>query len=141
LEFWQAFDSDSLVFHNATYRVLVITLGPTEESPTRASKLSIGAVDVVMSSQAWSDFEVPGAPYFAVVDPSTRQVIGEGSAADMHALSTFLGDAAGDRRWDQSKMRDRTDADRERIVDAELKSAGLHPDDPRLYHDPGDRGR
>ena len=138
-EFWQAFDSDSMVFHNARYRVLVVTLGPSEESPTRAGKLSKGDVDVVMSSETWSSFEVPGAPYFAVVDSGTREVIGEGSAADMSALATFLGDAAGDRRWDQSNMRDRTDADRERVIDEELKRAGLHPGDPRLHHDPVDR--
>jgi hypothetical protein len=134
-EFWQAFDSDSMVFHNARYRVLVVTLGPSEESPTRANKLSMGDVDVVMSSEAWASFEVPGAPYFAVVESGTRQVIGEGSAADMSALATFLGDAAGDRRWDQSNLKDRTDADRERIIDEELNRAGLHPGDPRLYHD------
>ncbi|MGF1617325.1 MAG: hypothetical protein ACFCU2_05890, partial [Acidimicrobiia bacterium] len=69
------------------------------------------------------------------VDTETQQVIGEGTAVDMSALSTFLSDAAGDRRWDQSNLSDRTDADRERIIDDELRRAGLHPGDPRLYHD------
>lgn len=134
-EFWGAFESDSMVFHNARYRVLVVTLGPSEESPTRAINLSRADVDVVMSSEAWKAFEVPGAPYFAVVDTDTQQVIGEGTAVDMSSLSTFLSDAAGDRRWDQSNLSDRTDADRERIIDDELRRAGLHPGDPRLYHD------
>jgi hypothetical protein len=134
-EFWGAFESDSMVFHNARYRVLVVTLGPSEESPTRAANLSRTGVDVVMSSEAWEAFEVPGAPYFAVVDTESQQVIGEGTAVDMAALSTFLSDAAGDRRWDQSNLSDQTDADRERIIDDELRRAGLHPGDPRLYHD------
>lgn len=134
-EFWNALDSDSMVFHEARYRVLVVTLGPSEESPTRALKLSGAGVDVVMSSKAWEAFDVPGAPYFAVVDTVSQEVIGEGTAVDMSSLTTFLRDAAGDRRWDQSKMRDRTDSDRERIIDDELRRAGLHPGDPRLHHD------
>ncbi|REK18405.1 MAG: hypothetical protein DWQ40_08555 [Actinobacteria bacterium] len=137
-EFWESFDDDSMMLHEARYRVLVVTLGASEESPTRAANLSRGSVDVVMSSEAWADFEVPGAPYFAVVDPQSREVIGEGSAADMRALLTFLGDAAGDRRWDARRISDRTDADRERMIDDELKRAGIYPDDPRLYHEPGE---
>lgn len=135
-EFWDAIAADEMMLHNARYRVLVVTLGPDEESPTRAIKLKRGTVDVVMSSDAWARFEVPGAPYFAVVDPTSGQVIGEGSAANMAALTTFLGDAAGDQRWDREARSDRTDRDREEIVDAELRRAGLLPGDPRLYHPP-----
>ncbi len=135
-EFWEAIDSDEMMIHNARYRVLVVTLGPDEESPTRAMKLSRGDVDVIMSSDAWSRFEVPGAPYFVVVNPADGRIIGEGTAANMSALSTFLGDAAGDLRWDASRGSDRTDADREKMVDDELRRAGLLPGDPRLYHDP-----
>lgn len=133
-EFWGAFDSDQIMFHEARYRVVAVTLGPDEESPTRALNLMKGDIDVVMSSEAWLQFRVPGAPYFAVVDPREAAVIGEGTAADMKALNTFLADAAGDRRWDQSRSVDRTDADREKMVDEELKRAGLHPGDPRLHH-------
>lgn len=135
-EFWEAFDSDAMMLHNARYRVVVVTLGPDEESPTRAMKMKRGDVVVVMSSDAWARFEVPGAPYFAVVDPTSGQVVGEGSAANMTALTTFLGDAAGDQRWDRETRSDRTDRDREEIVDAELRRAGLLPGDPRLYHEP-----
>lgn len=133
-EFWNAFDTDELKIHAARYRVVTVTLGPNEESPTRAKSLMKGDAEVVMSSEAWTQFEVPGAPYFAVVDPTQGSIIGEGTAGDMNALSTFLSDASGDRRWDKERTRDRTDADREQTVDEELKRAGLYPGDPRLHH-------
>ena len=36
-------------------------------------------VDLVMSSTAWADYEVPGSPYVVVVDGHTGRVKGEGS--------------------------------------------------------------
>ena len=138
-EFWDGLDSDSMVLHNARYRVVPVTLGPDEESPSRAQKLANPGVEVLMSSDAWAAFDVPGAPYFAVVDPEAGTVIGEGSASSMDSLVTFLGDAAGDRRWDREhklNAPDRTDADREKMIDEELKRAGLYPGDPRLHHHP-----
>jgi hypothetical protein len=128
-------------FHEARYRVVAVTLGPDEESPTRATSLMKSDVDVVMSSETWSQFKVPGAPYFVVVDPLDNAIVGEGTAPDMRALNTFLSDAAGERRWDREKRADRTDADREKMVDDELRRAGLHPGDSRLHHgEPTDRG-
>lgn len=136
-EFWETIDSEELRFHGTKYRAAVVTLGPNEESPTRAASLRSGTADVVMSSEAWALFEVPGAPYFALYDPTTSSVIGEGSATDMMALNTFLSDAAGDRTWDQARGTDRSDSDREKMIDEELRRAGITPGDPRLHHDPG----
>lgn len=132
--FWEAFDSDSMVLHGGRYRLIVVTLGPSEESPTRASNLARSGIDVVMSSDAWQAFEVPGAPYFAVIDPVSRIVVGEGSAADMPALTTFLGDAAGDRRWDSQNTVHGGREEREGRIDHELRNSGIHPGDPRLHH-------
>ena len=138
--FWEAIDHTHLYLGDIRYRVIVVTLGPSEESPTRAQSLVSGGADVVMSSSAWESFNVPGAPYFTLVDPGSGEIIGEGSAATMSALETFLRDASGDRTWDRarnSRIVDRTDADRERMIDEELRRAGILPGDPSLFP-PGD---
>jgi hypothetical protein len=134
--FWEGLDQATMEFGGNPHRLVVATLGPEEESPTRAGSLSRGDVAVVMSSQAWADYGVPGAPYFAVVEPG-KGIIGEGSADNFEALATFLGDAANDRRWDQTG-RDEFGADRASRIDRELREAGIEPGDPRLHHQPGD---
>lgn len=136
--FWEGFDAPVSVIGRTRFRVAVVTLGPDEESPTRAAGLRRGSVDVLMSSQAWDDYSVPGAPYFVLVAPDGGGVVGEGTASTFAALEEFLTDAGNDRDWDRSRLRDRTDADREKMVDRDLRSAGLEPNDPRLYHEPGD---
>lgn len=132
--FWEDLDRSHLDFGGVRHRVVTVTLSPDEESPTRAESLASDGVDVIMSSQAWSAFQVPGAPYFALVDPAEGRLIGEGSAVDMSSLTSFLSDAAGDRRWDEGQVgTDRTDADRERMIDEELRRAGIHPGHPSLH--------
>jgi len=132
--FWEWFTSPTVEVEGQTYRVIVATLGADEESPTRALSLKQGTVDVVMSSSSWQDYEVPGAPYFALIDPVEKVVVGEGTAPTVEALQGFLRDSTGDRAWDRSRrVVDRTDQDRERMVDEELKRAGIYPGDPSLY--------
>ncbi len=134
--FWESFDRSHVTFGDRRYRVVVVTLGEGEESPTRANGLRKGSAEVVMSSDAWSQYEVPGAPYFVLIDPSQSAVIGEGTSSTVDALKGFLADSAGDLEWDQTRasLPDRTDQDREAMIDEELRRAGLEPGDPRLYH-------
>lgn len=134
--FWERFTSSTVELPSGIYRVILVTLSPDEESPTRATNLRRGSADAIMSSKAWQDFGVPGAPYFVLVNGG--QLLGEGTAATVDALTQFLDDASGDLSWDKRRFSDRTDRDREEIVDRELKEAGIEPGDPRLYHSPGD---
>lgn len=139
--FWETFDATWIDIESKRYRVVIVTLGADEESPTRAGKLRTGGADVVMSSDAWNAYEVPGAPYFVLVDAAKGRVFGEGTSATVDALRGFLRDASNDLEWDQSQRGpDTTDADRERMIDDELRRAGLEPGDPRLYHKPADEG-
>jgi hypothetical protein len=115
--------------------VLVVTLGESEESPTRAQSMSKPGVDVVMSSSGWADFEVPGAPYFALIEPETHRVIGEGSAMTFESLEEFLSDATNDQQWDLQTSGQPSEEDR---IDADLRRAGILPGDPRLYPKRGD---
>lgn len=132
--FWEGLDRPQMEIAGSRYRVLLVTLGAEEESPTRAGSLAKGDVEVVMSSQAWTDYQVPGAPYFVLIDPDDGAVVGEGSASTFEALTTFLSDAAGDRHWDAERsFADGTDSDRERMIDEELRRAGIHPGHPSLH--------
>lgn len=136
--FWESLDAPVRVFGGYRYRVIIATRSEAEESPTRTQALIRGAANVVMSSQAWDDYEVPGAPYFVLADHEVG-VIGEGSASSFEALEEFLLDSANDLRWDQAVGKDsrRIDSEENRI-DRELRAAGLAPDDPRLYPVKGD---
>ncbi|HWB88136.1 MAG TPA: hypothetical protein VG872_02895 [Acidimicrobiia bacterium] len=133
--FWEGLQSSLMHFGGHRHRVVVVTLGESEESPTRAQSLAKPGVDVVMSSSAWSEFEVPGAPYFVLIEPGTHQVIGEGSAMTFESLEEFLSDATNDQTWDLQTAGLR---DEESRIDAELRAAGILPGDPRLYHQKGD---
>jgi hypothetical protein len=48
--FWEGLESSSMHFGGHRHRVVVVTMGESEESPTRAMSLARPGVDVVMSS-------------------------------------------------------------------------------------------
>jgi hypothetical protein len=77
-----------------------------------------------MSSHAWSDYEVPGSPYFVLIDGDVR---GEGVATTWDALASLITDAIEDQRADTGGSA------RARHVDEVLAAAGIGPDDPSLY--------
>jgi hypothetical protein len=87
-----------------------------------------------MSSQAWTDYEVPGSPHFVYVDGATATVIGEGTAVSFAQLSSMLERAAEDRRLAFARTARAQDAPAD--VDVELTAAGVVAGDPRLYADP-----
>ena len=106
--------------------VVVVTKGPNEESVDELRRLAPASVPVpvLMSTQAWRDYGVTGAPYFVLVDGPTGRVVGEGVAARWGQVRALLGQA-------------RTDAERETRADEELLAAGIRPGDPRLHPQPG----
>lgn len=134
--FWEGLQSSLMHFGGHRHRVVIVTLGESEESPTRAQSLAKPEADVVMSSTTWSEFEVPGAPYFVLLEPDTGRVIGEGSAMTFESLQEFLSDATNDQQWDLQTSR-RVVSEESRI-DADLRRAGILPGDPRLYPEKGD---
>ena len=134
--FWEGLQSSLMHFGGHRHRVVIVTLGETEESPTRAQSMAKPEVDVVMSSTAWSEFEVPGAPYFVLLEAETARIIGEGSAMTFESLQEFLTDATNDQQWDlQTPPGVMSEEDR---IDADLRRAGIVPGDSRLYPNKGD---
>ena len=112
-------------------RLLVVAHDEVDESLSLLRELCPPGVDLVMSGQAWSDYEVPGSPYVVVVDGPTGRVKGEGSGTSFSQLSSLVAQAAGDASTRLRKPP--RDTEREADVDRELMRAGIMPGDPRLY--------
>jgi hypothetical protein len=123
-------DLDGVALPDRT-RVVVVTVGPGEESPAHVRRVAPRSVPVVMSSEAWQDYRVPGAPYFILVDGPARSIRGEGSAGSWAEVASLLCDATGDggRRGSDGPAR-------EARIDRELAAAGILPGDPRLHQQP-----
>lgn len=71
----------------AGIRTVVVTKDPAVENVQRAADLArSGSLPVVMSSEAWDDYEVPGSPYFLLVDGTPASVVAEGEASTWEAV-------------------------------------------------------
>ena len=110
----------------AHMRVVAVTKDPGEESESVIRGLSSGQT-VVMSTQAWFDYEVPGSPYFVHVNATTGRVVGEGTASTWEQVMSLVSRAAADA------TRSRAGARGEDRIDQELTAAGILPGDPSLY--------
>jgi hypothetical protein len=135
--FWDAFADPGLDLPPAT-RLVVVTKGIDEESPSKVGRLAPQGVPLVMSSEAWADYDVPGSPYFVLVDGPTGRVRGEGTGLDWPQVRNLLGQAGDDADHldglAASRVRKPTsDATREQRVDQELLDAGIAPGDPSLH--------
>jgi hypothetical protein len=165
-EFWRAFrDGEADVLPGRSTRLVVVTKGPEHESPGAVAELAAPGADVVMSTEAWLDYDVPVAPYFVLVDGPSAAVIGEGAAASWAQVAGLLKQAADDEvalgnpgtgevapggAIDLDRFSGRTDpsgidlrpaggagtAERLDVADAALRAAGVQPGDPSLYADP-----
>ena len=96
-------------------RTVIVTRGADREQPAKLRRLAPDAVPVVMSSQAWEDYGVPGTPYFVLVEDGA--IRGEGVATTWSALASLLGDAVEDQRG----------------LDERLAAAGIGPEHPSLF--------
>lgn len=105
-------------------RLIVVAKDPAEESPRRLAAIS-GRVHVVMSSRAWSDYDVPGSPYFAHVDGATGRVVGGGSAPTWERVASLLAEALEDASG--------RSADTPARVTEALRAAGVEAGDPSLH--------
>jgi hypothetical protein len=133
--FWSAFaERGALALPGA--RAVIVTKDESEESGSKIRDLAPRGVPVVMSSQAWADYGVPGAPYFVYVDGASGQVTGEGTASGWDQLASLLRQAADDGVLGTNRAA-RTDAEREARADRELLAAGYQPGDARLHPEPG----
>src|ERR671921_2914929 len=128
-------------------RLVVVAKGPQEESSSRLSELAGPGLEVVQSSAAWTDYGVPGSPYFVYVEDGV--ITGEGSSTTWTQVRDLMGqsvDDTADARLRAGRPADvpsppgplnaMTDyADLAR-ADRELIGAGIHPGHASLYETP-----
>lgn len=127
--FWEELRSPQLP---AGTRLVIVTKGDDAESPVAISQLAPPGVTVVMSSDAWVDYEVPGSPYVIDVDGRSGRVRGEGTGPSWQQVARMLLQGIGDVE-SQRSSKATADAQRERQADAVLLAAGIKPGDPTLY--------
>jgi hypothetical protein len=124
-------------------RLVVVAKDASYESPTKLRELAPADVPVVLSSDAWDDYEVPGSPYFVFVDGGGR-IAGEGMAQSwgqvVSLLTDALAEAAEAERFEPTapagvvELRPaRRFGDRLDRVDAELARGGIQDGHPSLY--------
>ena len=113
-------------------RLVIVTKGPDAESPVAIADVAPPDVTVVMSSDAWTQYEVPGSPYVIHVDGESGRVRGEGTGPNWEQVRRMLVLGAGDLDAQRSNKA-AADAQREREADDILVAAGIQPGDPSLY--------
>jgi hypothetical protein len=137
--FWKAFKQSEQLGLPVDTRLVVVTKGPEMEIPWEVAAQASSAVAVVMSTEAWGDYEVPGSPFFVLVDGASGRRIGEGVANRFDQVVELVRRAAVDARELSVGSRSRAHAEgldgpeRELANDRELMAAGIFPGDPSLY--------
>ncbi|NND01664.1 MAG: hypothetical protein HKN91_02655 [Acidimicrobiia bacterium] len=129
-QFWPRFRDETSLESLGSVRLVIVTKGTEDEMPGAVDRLAPEGISLAMSSQAWLDYQVPGSPYFVMVDGTTGLVTGEGSAGDWDKLLDLMGIAEGDTPL---AGHSHSDQDRAERVDEELADAGILPGDPQLY--------
>lgn len=111
--FWETLGDHALP---AGLQPMIVTRGPDREQRSKLRSIAPAAVPVVMSSEAWEHYGVPGSPYFVMVEGG--EIRGEGVATTWDALSSLVGDAVEEQLG----------------IDERLAAAGIGPDHPSLFH-------
>jgi hypothetical protein len=139
--FWEALGAGGDLGLPAHLRVVAVTKDPGEESESVIRGLAAGQT-VVMSTQAWFDYEVPGSPYFVHVNATTGRVAGEGTASTWEQVVSLVSRAAADARRPRVGAKVEAESGHGDHIDQELTAAGILPGDPSLYPTapPGDSG-
>jgi hypothetical protein len=122
--FWDAFSSGTDL-PDESARLVIVTRGPDRESESAIERLAPEHHQVLKSSDAWEDYDVPVSPYFVLVN-GDGAVVGDGAAANWAQLVKLMGEAVSDQRATSHRAR------HERI-DADLAQVGIEPDDPSLW--------
>ena len=140
--FWTAFAEPDLDLPDAGTRLVIVGQDPAHESEATFASLVPPGVRAVLSSAAWRDYDVPGSPYFALVDGTNNRTIGAGTAGDWNRMRDILRTALSDYLVEAEPHRDATSGrDRARRADQALAAAGIGRDHPSVNPEPntGDR--
>lgn len=125
--FWDEFAAPDLDLPGTDTRLVIVAQDPEHDSESRLAELAPTGVRIVGSSATWQHFEVPGSPYFALVDGPSGTVVGSGTATSWEQVHGLLGQALGD-------------SDLNGTVDDALAASGIGPGHPSLYPDESAEG-
>jgi hypothetical protein len=136
--FWESFRHPGRLGLPSGARLVVVTKGPDRELPGEVAALASPDLAVVMSSDAWTDYEVPGSPFFVLVDGGTGRRVGEGVASHFDQVADLVRRSGVDASAGAPAVRSDGGVGldgpaRETANDAELRAAGILPGDPSLY--------
>ena len=140
LDLWTALSSPEPPRFPSNVDVVLVTKDPDEENLAKLRELRPPGFPVVMASTAWSVCDAPGSPYFVLVDGNSRKPIGAGSATRWEQVISLMKDGLAE--VELARELSATDQDRKKKSqrqsvlereDAELRRAGVSPDDPSLY--------
>jgi hypothetical protein len=129
--FWESLADQHSLGLPADVRVVVVTKDAAEESVRTLRELAAPDLAVVMSSDAWEQYTVPGSPYFALVDGPQARVVGEGTGQSWQQVQSLLAHASADENDVRRPFNGA--AATEARIDRELLVHGIRPGDPRLY--------
>jgi hypothetical protein len=76
--FWDAFQTEDLGLPPET-RLIVVAKDKRHESRGRLRRLAPADHDLVLSSNAWTTYQVPGSPYFVYITGANATVAGQGT--------------------------------------------------------------
>jgi hypothetical protein len=142
--FWRELRQPDRLGLPARARVVAVTKGPEMEIAGEVAARAGHGLPVVMSTEAWADYEVPGSPFFVLVDGAAGRRIGEGVANHIHQIvdlvrraevdaRPFTATATGTAAAGRAYAAGLNGPERERANDRELEAAGVLPGDPSLY--------
>lgn len=133
--FWSELGTPDAFHLPPRTRLLVVPQSARDESPRELAALAPDGIDVVLSSDAWRDYEVPGSPHVVYVDGASGRIRGEGTGQSLRQVAELLAEATGDVGFLTGTPAPKSPRDRqqEASADRELLAAGILPGDPRLY--------
>lgn len=132
-EFWAAARDPAGYGLPADVRLVAVTKGPELEVPGEVRSRAGETVLTVMSTAAWEDYEVPGSPFFVLVDGRQSRRIGEGVAQGFTQVVELVRRAQSDLRPFGAPSTTLNGPQRESDNDRRLAQAGIGPGDPSLY--------
>lgn len=133
--FWTELAQPGAIHLPRDTRLLVVPQSPQDESLSDLVAMAPPGIDVLLSSQAWRDYEVPGSPHVVFVDGRSGRIRGEGTGQSLRQVGELLARSTGDAAFvtGGGMRKPPRDAMNEAAVDRELLAAGILPGDPRLY--------
>ena len=132
---WESLRQDVRV--PASARLVIVVKGAEEESATRLRELAPHGREVLMSTEAWRDYSIPGSPHFVLVDGDSGRIAGRGTAAagsrSCRWSSRPTETARDMRRGREAPSRAHDSASARGRAEQALAAAGIAAGHPSLY--------